>query len=60
MTATVSMTAQRDAERAAARYMKAKADLMAALATMAQTIAILGTILGIVATFDLVAFLITK
>jgi hypothetical protein len=60
MTPTVSMKAQADFERSLARAAKAKADLWNTLANIAGVIFILGTVLAIVATFDLVAFLITK
>lgn len=60
MTPTVSMKAQIDADRATARFMKAKADLWTSLAGMASVILILGTIVGIVASFRLVEMLLVK
>ncbi len=60
MTETVSMKARMEIDRAAARHAKAKADLLATLASIAAVVFILGSILGIVGTFRLVEMLLVK
>lgn len=54
------MKNQVELERAIVRGTKAKADLAAALATLANVIVILGTVLAIVGSFRLVEMLLVK
>jgi hypothetical protein len=60
MTPTQSMKVQIDVERSIARTMKAKADLWNTLANIVGVIFILGTVVAIFGSFDLVQWLLTK